>query len=188
LNYISQKIPGVILIEPKIHDDSRGYFFESFRNDLLEKKINYKISFVQDNESKSSKGVLRGLHYQVSPYAQSKLVRVIKGRVLDVIVDIRLNSPTFGQHIAIELNEDNKKQLFIPSGLAHGFLVLSDTAIFSYKTDNYYAYTHERGIAYNDEKLSIDWLMPIKDLYLSNKDKSQPLFSHTDDFPTFKLK
>ena len=161
MKFTSQSIADVILIEPTIHGDNRGYFIETFRQDLFEEAIGYKINFIQDNESKSTKGVLRGLHYQLPPYTQSKLVRVIKGSVLDVAVDIRKNSPTFGQHVAVELTEDNKHQLFVPHGFAHGFVVLSDSAIFTYKVDNYYAPNHDRGIAFDDERLTIDWRLPI---------------------------
>lgn len=171
------KIPDVILIEPNIHSDSRGYFVETYRKEVLEKTLGYKISFLQDNESKSSRGVLRGLHYQIPPYEQSKLVRVIIGRILDVAVDIRNNSPTFGMHVAVELNELNKKQLFIPKGFAHGFLVLSDFALVNYKIDSYYSKEYERGIAYNDEKLAIDWKLEPNNLLISDKDKLHPNFS-----------
>ena len=139
MKFIPQSIADVILIEPTMHGDDRGYFIETFRQDLLEEAIGYQVNFVQDNESKSTKGVLRGLHYQLPPYTQAKLVRVIEGNVLDVAVDIRKSSPTFGQHVAVELTAESKHQLFIPHGFAHGFVTLSKTAIFSYKVDNYYA-------------------------------------------------
>jgi len=181
LKFTSQSIADVILIEPTIHGDNRGYFIETFRQDLFEEAIGYKINFIQDNESKSTKGVLRGLHYQLPPYTQSKLVRVIKGSVLDVAVDIRKNSPTFGQHVAVELTEDNKHQLFVPHGFAHGFVVLSDSAIFTYKVDNYYAPNHDRGIAFDDERLTIDWRLPFEQLQLSDKDKNQPNLSEAID-------
>lgn len=174
MKFIPQEIPEVVLIKPQIHGDNRGYFLESFRQDLLEKTLGYKVNFCQDNESKSTKGVLRGLHYQLPPFAQSKLVRVIQGEVLDVAVDLRENSPTFGKHVAIILNDENKKQLFIPQGFAHGFVVLSETAIFTYKVDNYYSPECDRGLAYDDPALGIDWLLPAEELKLSDKDKQQP--------------
>ena len=164
-----------------MHDDDRGYFFETFRQDLFEDAIGYKINFVQDNESKSLKGVLRGLHYQLSPYAQAKLVRVIEGSVLDVAVDIRKSSPTFGQHVAVELTAENKHQLFVPHGFAHGFIVLSDSATFAYKVDNYYAPEQDRGIAFNDKELAIDWQLPLEILQLSDKDKTHPSLANAKD-------
>ena len=157
LKFTPQSITDVILIEPTVHRDDRGYFVETFRQDLFEKALGYQVNFIQDNESKSSKGVLRGLHYQLEPYSQAKLLRVIEGSVLDVVVDIRKSSPTFGQHVAVELTEKNKHQLFVPHGFAHGFVVLSDSATFAYKVDNYYAPEHDRGIAFDDSKLGIDW-------------------------------
>ena len=177
MKYTRQKIPELLIIEPVFHKDLRGYFIETFRQNLLEKAIQSKISFVQDNESMSSKGILRGLHYQIPSFSQSKLVRVISGSILDVAVDIRNNSPTFGMHIAVELNQTNKHQLFIPKGFAHGFLVLSDFAIVCYKTDNYYSKGSERGIAYNDDKLAIDWGLKLNEILVSDKDKSHPNFS-----------
>ncbi len=174
MKFISQSIPGLILIEPKIYGDERGYFTETFRKDLFEKALGYKVNFIQDNESRSVKGVLRGLHYQIPPFEQNKLVRVIEGSVLDVVVDIRKDSSTFGRHVAIELNEDNKCQLFIPRGFAHGFVVLSNYSIFSYKVDNYYSPSNERGIAFDDEQLAIDWILSKKDLQLSIKDQNHP--------------
>lgn len=170
----SLDIPDIKLIEPKIHGDSRGYFVETFRQDLLEKAIGYQVDFCQDNESKSTKGVLRGLHFQLPPFAQSKLVRVIQGEVLDVAVDLRESSPTFGKHVAVVLNDENKNQLFIPQGFAHGFVVLSETAVFAYKVDNYYSPECDRGLAYDDPALGIDWLLPAEELKLSDKDKQQP--------------
>ena len=181
LKFIPQSISDVFLIKPKIYNDNRGYFYETFRKDLLEKKIGYKISFCQDNESKSSKGVIRGLHYQIGPYSQSKLVRVIKGKVLDVVVDIRRSSPTFGQHIAVELSSSNKYQLFIPRGFAHGFIVLSDTARFAYKVDNYYSPEHDRGIAFNDDDLGIQWKIPDVNMNFSEKDKAHPKLKNAVD-------
>jgi len=181
LKFTHQSTPDVILIEPTIHGDDRGYFVETFRQDLFEEAIGYKVNFVQDNESKSLKGVLRGLHYQLPPYTQAKLVRVIKGSVLDVAVDIRRSSPTFGQHVSVELTAENKHQLFVPYGFAHGFVVLSDSATFAYKVDNYYAPEHDRGIVFNDSDLSIDWQLPLEDLQLSDKDKEQPVLANAKD-------
>jgi dTDP-4-dehydrorhamnose 3,5-epimerase len=177
LKFIPQSIADVILIEPTTHGDDRGYFVETFRQDLFEEAIGYKVNFVQDNESKSTKGVLRGLHYQLPPYTQAKLVRVIEGSVLDVAVDIRKSSPTFGQHVAVELTAENKHQLFVPHGFAHGFVVLSDSATFAYKVDNYYAPEYDRGIAFDDGQLGIDWQLPIEELQLSDKDKAHTVLS-----------
>lgn len=164
------KLKGCFIFEPKIFEDSRGYFFESFNKETFNKLIGENINFIQDNESYSSKGVLRGLHYQTGKYAQAKLVRVIKGKVLDIAVDIRKDSPTFGEHVSLELSEENKLQLFIPRGFAHGFIVLSDTAIFSYKCDNFYNKEAEGGIIYNDKDLNIDWLLSENDFIVSEKD------------------
>jgi dTDP-4-dehydrorhamnose 3,5-epimerase len=177
LKFTPQSISDIILIEPTIHGDNRGYFTETFRQDLFGKAVGYQVNFIQDNESQSTKGVLRGLHYQLPPYAQAKLVRVIEGGVLDVAVDIRKSSPTFGQHVAVELTGENKHQLFIPHGFAHGFVVLSDSVTFAYKVDNYYAPKHDKGIIYNDSTLAIDWLLPKQNLQLSDKDKALPKFS-----------
>lgn len=163
-----------MLIEPNVYGDERGYFMETFRQDLFEEAVGYQVNFIQDNESKSMKGVLRGLHYQLPPYAQAKLVRVTEGSVLDVAVDIRKSSPTFGQHVAVELSAENKLQLFVPHGFAHAFVVLSDNAIFSYKVDNYYAPEHDRGIAFDDNHLNINWQLPSELLQLSKKDRSHP--------------
>ena len=174
MEFIKQKIPEVVLIKPTVHGDERGYFVETFRQDLFEKAIDYQVNFIQDNESRSAKGVLRGLHYQLPPYTQAKLVRVIEGSVLDVAVDIRKSSPTFGQHVAVELTDENKHQLFVPHGFAHGFVVLSDNATFTYKVDNYYAPEHDRGIAFDDAKLDIDWKLSLAKLQLSDKDKLHP--------------
>ena len=174
MNFTPQLITDLILIKPTIHEDSRGYFAETFRQDLFEDAVGYKVDFIQDNESQSIKGVLRGLHYQLPPYAQSKLVRVGKGRVLDVAVDIRKSSPTFGQHVAVELTEENNHQLFIPRGFAHGYVVLSESATFSYKVDNYYSQNFDHGIAFDDPKLGINWRLPLTDLLLSDKDKKHP--------------
>ena len=181
MNFIRTNIPDVIIIEPTVHGDDRGYFVETFRADKLEAFLGFKLNFGQDNESKSSRGVLRGLHYQLPPHAQSKLVRVIQGRVLDVAVDIRKNSPTFGQHVAVELSAENKKQLFVPRGFAHGFVVLEDDTIFAYKVDNYYSPQCDRGIAFDDENLNIDWILKKEELNLSAKDKVQPLLENTND-------
>lgn len=175
------QIPEVVIIEPKIHGDSRGYFVETFRADKLEEFLGYKIKFCQDNESKSSKGVLRGLHYQLPPFSQTKLVRVIKGKVLDVAVDIRKNSPTFGQHVAVLLSDENKKQLLVPRGFAHGFVVLEDDTIFAYKVDNYYSPECDRGIAFDDKELNIDWILKKEELNLSTKDTEQPKLNQTND-------
>ena len=181
MNFIPQSIPDVLLIEPKSHGDSRGYFMESFRQDLLDDFLGYEVNFVQDNESRSSKGVLRGLHYQLPPSAQAKLVRVIEGRVLDVAVDIRQSSPTFGQYVSAELSSHNHYQLFIPRGFAHGFVVLSESAIFAYKVDNYYSPADDRGIVFNDKKIGIDWIIKNSDLKLSDKDKSLPVLSEAKE-------
>jgi dTDP-4-dehydrorhamnose 3,5-epimerase len=181
MTFTKTKIPEVVIIEPKVHGDDRGYFVETFRQDKLEKFIGYKINFCQDNESKSSKGVLRGLHYQLAPAAQTKLVRVIQGSVLDVAVDIRKNSSTFGQHVAVKLTSENKKQLLVPRGFAHGFVVLEDDTIFAYKVDNYYSPECDRGIAFDDEALDIDWMIDTNELNLSAKDKVQQLLKDTND-------
>ena len=181
MNFIRAEIPDVLIIEPKVHGDSRGYFVETFRADKLEEFLGYKINFCQDNESKSSRGVLRGLHYQLASAAQTKLVRVIQGRVLDVAVDIRKGSPTFGKHVAVELTAENKKQMLIPRGFAHGFVVLEDDTVFAYKVDNYYSPENDRGIAFDDEALNIDWMVPHAELNLSTKDKVQPKLNETND-------
>ena len=185
MNFIRTQIPDVVIIEPTVHGDSRGYFVETFRQDKLEEFLGYKINFCQDNESKSSKGVLRGLHYQLHPCAQTKLVRVTQGRVLDVAVDIRKNSPTFGQHVAVELTSENKKQLLVPRGFAHGFIVLEDDTIFAYKVDNYYSPQDDRGIAFNDPSLNINWILNHDELNLSDKDTKQPLLKDTNDIFEF---
>lgn len=177
MEFIKQSIPEILLIKPTVFGDERGYFMETFHKKNFEAAVGYAVNFVQDNESKSTKGVLRGLHFQRTPYAQSKLVRVIEGRVLDVAVDIRKGSPTFGQHVAVELSSDNKHQLFIPRGFAHAFVVLSDSAIFAYKVDNYYSPESDAGLAYDDATLNIGWQLPIEQLVLSEKDKKQPSLS-----------
>jgi dTDP-4-dehydrorhamnose 3,5-epimerase len=174
VEFVPQAVNGVLVIELKVLGDERGYFVETFRQDKLEDALGYKVNFVQDNESKSSKGVLRGLHFQLAPYAQSKLVRVIEGAVLDVAVDIREGSPSFGQHVAVELSGVNKKQMFIPRGFAHGFVVLTDTATFAYKVDNYYSLECDRGLAFDDVDLNIDWQLAKQNLILSDKDTQQP--------------
>ena len=169
MEVIKTAIDGLVIIEPKVFQDSRGYFFESFSQREFEEKVR-KINFVQDNESMSSYGVMRGLHFQRPPYTQSKLVRCVKGRVLDVAVDIRKSSPTYGQHVAVELSEDNHRQFFVPRGFAHGFAVLSETAIFQYKCDNFYAPQADGGISIKDDSLGIDWQIPTKNAILSEKD------------------
>lgn len=168
------KLKGCFVLEPTVFKDNRGYFFESFNQDNFNKTIQQNITFIQDNESFSSKGVLRGLHYQTGVHAQAKLVRIIEGNALDVVVDIRPSSETYGEHFSIELSGENKKQLFIPRGFAHGFIVLSDTAIFSYKCDNLYNKASEGGIIYNDPKLAIDWQLPEKEFIVSEKDVILP--------------
>jgi dTDP-4-dehydrorhamnose 3,5-epimerase len=182
MEFIKTEIPDVMIIKPKIFGDDRGYFVETFRQDLLEKAVGYKINFCQDNESKSSYGVLRGLHYQLSPFAQSKLVRVIVGKVFDVAVDIRRSSPTFGRYVAVELSDENKKQIFIPRGFAHGFVVLSKEAVFAYKVDNYYAPEYDRGIAFDDPEININWPIKRDEIKLSDKDKNQPFLSDAEIF------
>jgi len=169
-------ISDIIIIEPNVFRDDRGYFFESFKQNELNEFLGYDVNFCQDNESKSTYGVLRGLHYQEPPFAQAKLVRVIKGSVLDVAVDIRKNSPTFGKHIVIELNDQNKKQLFIPTGFAHGYVVLSETAIFSYKVDNYYNREFEKGLAYNDPNIGVNWKIKSH-LKISQRDLNNPFLA-----------
>ena len=177
MKFIAQAIADVILVVPKVHGDERGYFVETFRQDKFEQAVGHNVHFVQDNESKSTLGVLRGLHYQTPPHAQSKLVRVINGAVLDVAVDIRVGSPTFGQHVSAELSAENKHQLFVPRGFAHGFVVLTDTATFAYKVDNYYSPECDRGLAFDDEQLNINWQLDNARLQLSDKDTKQPKFT-----------
>ena len=185
MTFTRTAIPDVVIIEPKVHGDSRGYFVETFVSNKLEEFLGYKINFCQDNESKCSKGVLRGLHYQLPPHAQTKLVRVIHGRVLDVAVDIRKNSPTFGKYVAVELSGENKKQLLIPRGFAHGFVVLEDDTVFAYKVDNYYSPECDRGIAFDDKNLNIDWILNHNELNLSAKDTKQPKLNETNDLFEF---
>jgi dTDP-4-dehydrorhamnose 3,5-epimerase len=181
MQYIETDIKGVYVIEPRVFNDARGYFMEAWKQTEFEEYIG-KVQFIQDNESKSSYGVLRGLHYQKGAASQAKLVRVIKGRVLDVAVDIRRSSPTFGKHVMVELSEDNKRQFFIPRGFAHGFLVLSDEAIFIYKVDNPYAPQQDAGIRWNDPELGIEWPIDPKDVQTSEKDMKQPLLKDAELF------
>lgn len=187
MEVIKTALEGVVIIEPRLFKDDRGYFFESFSQRDFDTQVR-PIRFVQDNESKSSYGVLRGLHFQKPPFAQSKLVRVIKGAVLDVAVDIRKGSPTFGRHVAVELTEDNHRQFFIPRGFAHGFSVLTPEVVFQYKCDNFYAPQHEGALAWDDPDLGIDWKVPAADVILSEKDRrhsrlkdAEWLFDHTED-------
>ena len=182
MNFIRTDIPDVVICEPTVHGDERGYFVETFRADKLEEFLGYKINFCQDNESKSSRGVLRGLHYQLSPAAQTKLVRVIQGKVLDIAVDIRKGSPTFGKYVAVALTAENKRQLLVPRGFAHGFIVLEDDTIFAYKVDNYYSPENDRGISFSDKAINIDWQIPLDELKLSDKDTKQPLLKSADLF------
>ncbi|MGN1211312.1 MAG: dTDP-4-dehydrorhamnose 3,5-epimerase [Candidatus Cryptobacteroides sp.] len=179
MNILKTDIEGVVIIEPVVFRDKRGYFLESFSERDFISQVR-QVRFVQDNESKSCYGVLRGLHFQKPPFAQSKLVRVVKGSVLDVAVDIRKGSPTFGQHVAVELTEDNHRQLFIPRGFAHGFAVLSDEVIFQYKCDNFYSPQSEGAIAWNDPALGICWNIPEEKVILSEKDMKHPLLSEID--------
>ncbi len=185
MKFIKTAIEDVVIIEPKVFGDERGYFCETFRNDLFQQHSGVNTTFIQDNESRSSQGVLRGLHYQLPPHAQSKLVRVIEGRVLDVAVDIRQGSATFGQHVSVELSAENKRQLFIPRGFAHGFVVLSEIALFSYKVDNYYSPECDRGLQFDDPALAIDWQLDTENLQLSDKDKKQPLLANAQDLFDF---
>ena len=174
INVIKTEIEGVLIIEPKVFGDARGYFLESFNAKEFAEKTGLDITFVQDNESRSHYGVLRGLHFQLPPYTQSKLVRVVKGRVLDVAVDIRKGSPTYGQHVSCELTEDNHRQFFVPKGMAHGFCVLSEDAVFQYKCDNFYHPEVDGGISILDESLGIDWGIPMEKVALSDKDTKHP--------------
>ena len=180
MNVIKTDIQGVVIVEPKVFGDHRGYFFESFSEKDFTSAVG-EVKFVQDNESKSSYGVLRGLHFQKPPHAQAKLVRVVKGRVLDVAVDLRKGSPTFGKHVAVELTEENHRQLFIPRGFAHGFAVLSDEAVFQYKCDNYYAPQSEGSVLWNDPDIGIEWGIPSEDVMLSEKDRNAPLLKEIGD-------
>ena len=193
MEVIQTAIEGVVIIQPRVFQDARGYFFESFSQRELEEKVR-KIDFVQDNESMSSYGVMRGLHFQTPPYTQSKLVRCVKGKVLDVAVDIRKGSPTYGQHVAVELSEENHLQLFVPRGFAHGFAVLSETAVFQYKCDNFYAPQADGGISIQDESLGINWQIPVDKAILSEKDIKHlclqdfdsPFDYHENLYPEFK--
>ncbi len=193
MEVIKTNIEGVVIIEPRIFRDARGYFFESFSQREFDAKVR-PIRFVQDNESMSSYGVMRGLHFQRPPYTQSKLVRCVRGRVLDVAVDIRKGSPTYGQHVVVELSEENHRQFFVPRGFAHGFAVLSQTAIFQYKCDNFYAPQADGGISIKDDSLGIDWRIPVSEALLSDKDTKHPLlrdfdspFDYNDNlYPEFK--
>ena len=180
MTVIPTEISGLVIIEPKVFGDHRGYFFESFSQRDFDASVR-EVRFVQDNESKSSYGVLRGLHFQKPPHAQSKLVRVVKGRVLDVAVDIRRGSPTFGKHVAVELSDENHRQFFIPRGFAHGFVVLSEEVIFQYKCDDFYAPECEGAIAWDDPALGIDWGIPAEDVILSEKDRNHPRLKDAEE-------
>lgn len=182
--FIETGFSGLKVFEPKVFADSRGYFFESFNHQTF-LQAGIDVNFVQDNESKSVRGVLRGLHYQLNPMAQAKLVRVVQGEVLDVVLDIRKNSPTYGRVYSVILSEENKKQLFIPRGFAHGFAVLSENCIFQYKCDNYYSKEHEGGISYSDPALNIDWGIPLSKAIVSEKDNTLPLFKDATHNFTF---
>lgn len=182
MEYTETAIKGVWILTPKVFNDARGYFFEAWKQSDFDEHIGRHVEFVQDNESKSSYGVLRGLHYQKGEYSQAKLVRVIKGKVLDVAVDIRKSSPTFGKHVMVELSEDNKRQFFIPRGFAHGFLVLSQEAIFTYKVDNVYAPQSEASIRWNDETIGIQWPIDPKDVLTSEKDLKAKSFQDAEVF------
>lgn len=186
MKVIQTTIPEVVIIEPDVFGDSRGYFFESYSQKKFDELVR-PVRFVQDNESKSKYGVLRGLHFQKGKDAQSKLVRVVKGRVLDVAVDIRKGSPTFGKYVAVELTEDNHRQLFVPRGFAHGFSVLSEEAIFQYKCDNLYAPHAEGAIAWNDPEIGIDWHLPAEDVLLSAKDAAHPMLKEAEDLFDYKV-
>ncbi len=179
MKFIQTQLNGVVIIEPTIFGDERGYFYESFKDEEFRREV-CDTTFVQDNQSKSSRGVLRGLHFQAPPYSQSKLVRVVSGKVLDVAVDIRKGSPTYGEHVAVELSAENNRQLFIPRGFAHGFVVLSEEAVFQYKCDNYYCRESEGSIMWNDIALGIDWRIPESDVTLSEKDKEGYSFKDFD--------
>ena len=181
MEYIPTAIEGVYLIQPRVFNDARGYFMESFKQEEFDANI-YPVKFVQDNESMSSYGVLRGLHYQKGEWSQAKLVRVIKGRVLDVAVDMRKSSPTFGRYVMVELSEENKMQFFIPRGFAHGFLVLSDEAVFMYKVDNVYAPQAETSVLFSDREIGIEWPIDVEDMVLSPKDQAAVPFSEAEYF------
>lgn len=177
MKIVQTPLKGCVVLTPTVFSDGRGRFFESYKKEAFNEALGQEVNFVQDNESFSSKGVLRGLHFQKGAFAQAKLVRVVHGSVLDVAVDLRPDSTTYGEHFSIELSADNKNQLFVPRGFAHGFVVLSDTAVFSYKCDNYYNKESERGIIYNDPTLNIDWILPSEQLQLSEKDLQLPKFT-----------
>ena len=178
---IKTAIEGVYIIEPTVFGDERGYFFESYNEERFRSETGIDVHFVQDNESRSKRGVLRGLHFQKKPYAQAKLVRVVQGKVLDVVVDIRKESPTFGKHIAVELSGDNHRQLFIPKGFAHGYVVMEDDTVFQYKCDEFYHPEAEGGIAWNDPDIGIDWGVPLEQVILSAKDTVNPLLADVAD-------
>ena len=182
MRFINSGLDDVIIIEPKVWIDDRGYFVETFRKDLLEKFLGFEVNFCQDNESKSKKGVFRGLHYQLPPFAQTKLVRVIKGSVLDIAVDIRKGSPTFGKYVSVELSEKNKRQLFIPRGFAHAFVVISEEAIFTYKVDNYYAPKYDRGIKWSDPDIKLNIPLSKDEIIVSDKDASLPFLDKAEVF------
>ena len=188
MQFTRTDIPDVVLIEPVVHGDDRGYFAETYRKDESEAFLGFTVAFCQDNESKSARAVLRGLHFQLPPFAQTKLVRVIQGAVLDVAVDIRRGSPTFGRYVAVELSGENKKQLLVPRGFAHGFLVLTDETVFSYKVDNYYSRESERGVAFDDPDIGIDWHWPQEALLLSEKDRKQPRLKDAKELFDFDVK
>lgn len=177
MNIIKTDIEGLIIVEPKVFGDARGYFFESYSQRVFKEQTGLDVHFVQDNESRSCRGVVRGLHFQCPPYAQSKLVRVVEGCVMDVVVDIRRGSPTYGRYASVELSADNKRQLFIPKGFAHGFAVMSETAVFQYKCDEYYHPESEGAIAWNDPTLAIDWKLPKESIILSDKDRCHPMLN-----------
>jgi len=181
VNVIQTSIPDILIFEPKVFGDERGYFLETYRQDVIEQHVG-RVHFVQDNESKSSYGVLRGLHFQRPPYTQSKLVRVVFGQVLDVAVDLRIGSPWYGRHVAVELDAAKKNMLWIPKGFAHGFVVLSEDAVFAYKCDNYYAPDYDGGVLWNDPDLAVDWKIPTADIQVSEKDAKQPEFTSADCF------
>lgn len=187
MKVISTEIPEVLIFEPDVFGDNRGYFFESFRADIFEKYVG-KVQFVQDNQSKSGFGVLRGLHFQQPPFTQAKLVQCLEGEVLDIAVDIRIGSPTFGKHVPVHLSDENHRQLYIPRGFAHGFVVLSPTAVFSYKCDNYYNPNADGGIAWNDQDINIDWILSPDKINLSEKDKNHPGLSQITHFDYKKFR
>lgn len=186
IKVLETSIPGVVIIEPAVHGDARGYFMESWSERDFAAAVR-PVKFVQDNESMSSYGVLRGLHFQKGEHSQSKLIRVVSGRVLDVAVDIRRGSPTFGKHVSVELSGDNHRQVFIPKGFAHGFVVLSPEAVFQYKCDAFYAPEADAGIAWNDPALSIDWLIPASDIRLSPKDTANPLLADVPELFDYSI-